>query len=113
MGRLPRRHGASCAHGEHVGARPTTHAAAAPGRAARGAGAARRSEDCRARGRALNNAVSIYLTDATLASAFVARWCVTAKVETAGGAFQVREDELEPRPGAGLHRTPERGAEIR
>ena len=54
----------------------------------------------------LNNAVSIYLADATLASAFVARWCVTAKVETAGGAFQVREDELEPRPGAGLHRTP-------
>jgi hypothetical protein len=29
----------------------------------------------------------------TSASAFVARWCVRAKVETAGGAFQVREDE--------------------
>ena len=40
------------------------------------------------------------------ASAFVARWCVEAKVETASGVFQVREDELAPRVGAGLHRTP-------
>jgi hypothetical protein len=32
----------------------------------------------------------------TLASAFVARWCVGAKVETAGGVFQVREDEPAP-----------------
>jgi hypothetical protein len=43
---------------------------------------------------------------ATLASAFVARWCVGAKVETAGGVFQMREDEPAPRVGAGLHRTP-------
>ena len=28
------------------------------------------------------------------------------KVETAGGAFQVREDDPAPRVGAGLHRTP-------
>jgi len=54
----------------------------------------------------LNDAISIYLADATLASAFVARWCVAAKVETAGGVFQVREDEPAPRVGAGLHRTP-------
>jgi hypothetical protein len=54
----------------------------------------------------LNNAVSIYFADATLASAFVARWCVRAKVETTGGVFQVREDEPAPRVGAGLHRTP-------
>ena len=54
----------------------------------------------------LNDAVSIYFADATLASAFVARWCVGTKVETAGGVFQVREDEPEPRVGAGLHRTP-------
>ena len=54
----------------------------------------------------LNDALSIYFADATLASAFVARWCVGAKVETAGGVFQVREDEPEPRVGAGLHRTP-------
>ena len=60
----------------------------------------------------LNDALSIYFADATLASAFVARWCVGAKVETAGGVFQVREDELVPRVGFGLHRTP-RGGEIR
>jgi hypothetical protein len=53
----------------------------------------------------LNDAVSIYFGDATLASAFVARWCVGARVETAGGVLQVREDEPAPRVGAGLHRT--------
>jgi hypothetical protein len=31
---------------------------------------------------------------------------ISAKVETVGGVFQVREDELKPRIGAGLHRTP-------
>jgi hypothetical protein len=54
----------------------------------------------------LNDALSIYFGDATLASAFVARWCVGAKVETAGGVFRVREDEPAPRVGSGLHRTP-------
>ena len=54
----------------------------------------------------LNDAPSLYFGDATLASAFVARWCVGAKVETTGGVFQIREDEPEPRVGAGLHRTP-------
>ena len=39
----------------------------------------------------LNDALSFYFADATLASPFVARWCVGAKVETAGGVFQVRE----------------------
>ena len=43
---------------------------------------------------------------ATLAGAFVARWCVGSKIETAGGVFQVREDEPAPRIGSGLHRTP-------
>jgi hypothetical protein len=56
--------------------------------------------------RVLNDALSIYFGDATLASAFVARWCVGTKVETAGGVFEVREDEPEPQVGAGLHRTP-------
>jgi hypothetical protein len=41
-----------------------------------------------------------------LASAFVARWHAGSKVETAGGVFQVREDEPTPRIGAGPHRTP-------
>ena len=54
----------------------------------------------------LNDAVSIYFADATLASAFVARWCVGSKVETAGGVFHVRDDEPAPRIGSGLHRTP-------
>ena len=54
----------------------------------------------------LNDTLSIHFADATLASAFVARWCVRAKVEMTGGVFQVREDEPEPWVGAGLHRTP-------
>jgi hypothetical protein len=54
----------------------------------------------------LNDAISIYFVDATLASAFVARWCVGVKVETAGGVFQVRDDEPQPRVGSGLQRTP-------
>jgi hypothetical protein len=54
----------------------------------------------------LNDAISIYFADATLASAFIARWCVGSKVEAAGGVFQVREDDPAPRVGAGLHRTP-------
>jgi hypothetical protein len=54
----------------------------------------------------LNDAISIYFAEATLASAFVARWCNTARVETTGGVFQVREGEPEPRVGAALHRTP-------
>lgn len=54
----------------------------------------------------LNDVVSIYFADATLASAFVARWCVGSKVKTAGGVFRVRDDEPAPRIGAGPHRTP-------
>jgi hypothetical protein len=53
-----------------------------------------------------DDAVSIYLLDATLASAFVARWCAASKVETKGGLFRIRDDEPPPRIGAGLHRTP-------
>jgi hypothetical protein len=47
----------------------------------------------------LNDTVSIYFADATLASAYVFRWCVGSTVETAGGVFQVREDEPAPRVG--------------
>jgi hypothetical protein len=49
----------------------------------------------------LNDAVSIYFGDATLASAFVARWCAGYGVETAGGVFRVREDEPAPRARSG------------
>jgi hypothetical protein len=54
----------------------------------------------------LNDAVSIYFGDATLASAFVTRWCVGSRVETEGGVFRIRDDEPAPRIGSGLHRTP-------
>lgn len=54
----------------------------------------------------LNDAISLYFADTTLASAFVARWCAATKVETTGGVFQVREDEPAPRVGAEPHRTP-------
>src|SRR6202045_3592173 len=50
----------------------------------------------------LNDAVSIYFADTTLASAFVARWCAGYKVETAGGVFTVRDDAPSPRVGAPL-----------
>jgi hypothetical protein len=45
----------------------------------------------------LNDAISIYFADATLASAFVVRWCAGSKVEAADGVFRVREDEPVPR----------------
>jgi hypothetical protein len=54
----------------------------------------------------LNDALSIYSPMPPLASAFVIRWCVGAKVKTDGGMYRVREDEPEPRVAVGLHRTP-------
>jgi hypothetical protein len=56
----------------------------------------------------VNDAVSIYFAHATLAGAFLARWCVGAKVEveTTGGVFQMRDDEPEARVGAEPHKTP-------
>jgi len=54
----------------------------------------------------LNDALSVYFADATLASAFVARWCAGYSVETLGGIFQVRADEPTQRMEANLHRTP-------
>jgi hypothetical protein len=54
----------------------------------------------------LNDAVSIYFLDATLASAFVARWCAGSRVETDGGVFRIRDDDPISRIGAKLHRTP-------
>jgi hypothetical protein len=54
----------------------------------------------------INDALAIYFADATLASAFVARWCVGGKVEIVDGVFRVQDDEPTPRVGTGLHRTP-------
>ena len=50
----------------------------------------------------LNDAIAIYLYDATPAGAFVARWCAGYKVESADGAFQIREDAPTPRLLSGL-----------
>jgi len=44
----------------------------------------------------LNDAVSIYFLDATIASAFVARWCAAQKVEIVDGVYRVRGDEPTP-----------------
>jgi hypothetical protein len=52
------------------------------------------------------DAVSIYFADATLASAFVARWCAGYKLETTEGVFRVRDDEPAARSREAMHRTP-------
>ena len=57
----------------------------------------------------VNDAVAVYFCDATLAGAFVARWCRGANVETVEGAFQVRQDAPSARRTAPLHRTPGAG----
>jgi hypothetical protein len=49
----------------------------------------------------LNDAVSIYFLDPTLAGAFVARWCAGSGPSADGGMFRMREDEPVPRIGAG------------
>jgi hypothetical protein len=54
----------------------------------------------------LNDAASIYFLDTTLAGAFVAQWRGGYRVETAGGVFQVRDDDPAPRVKSALHRTP-------
>ena len=54
----------------------------------------------------VNDALAICFADATLASAFVARWCAGYRVEAAEAVFRVRDDEPAPRVGAGLPRTP-------
>jgi hypothetical protein len=54
----------------------------------------------------VNEAVAVYFLDATLASAFVARWCAGSKVEISDGAFRVREDQPIPQTAAAAHRTP-------
>jgi len=53
-----------------------------------------------------NDAVSIHLADATIASAFVARWCIGHRAEAADGVFLIREDEPKPRIRAADHKTP-------
>ena len=54
----------------------------------------------------VNDALAIYLADATIASAFVARWCAGHRAVAADGLFRVREDEPTPRIGASHHKAP-------
>jgi hypothetical protein len=54
----------------------------------------------------LNDALSIYFLDATLASALVARWCAGHRVATAQGVFRIRAGEPTARILAAMHRTP-------
>jgi hypothetical protein len=51
----------------------------------------------------VNDAVAVYFLDPALAGGFVARWCAANKVETAEGAFRVRDDAPEPRICAAPH----------
>jgi hypothetical protein len=53
----------------------------------------------------VNDAVAIYFHDATIAAAFVARWCAGSEVEVSEGAFRVRDDQSARRVGPGPHRT--------
>jgi hypothetical protein len=52
----------------------------------------------------MNDAVAIYFVDATLAGAFVARWCAANRVEVREGVFRVREDAPKARLPAPLIR---------
>jgi hypothetical protein len=54
----------------------------------------------------VNDALAVYFLNATIASAFVARWCAAQKIEIADGVYRVRDDEPTPRVEAGLHKTP-------
>ena len=54
----------------------------------------------------LNDALSIHLTDATIASAFVARWCIGYRPQPSDGFYRIREDEPKARVKAPDHKTP-------
>jgi hypothetical protein len=54
----------------------------------------------------LNDPTSIFFADATIASAFVARWCRGHKAGAVDGLLWIRDDEPVPRVGAVHHKTP-------
>lgn len=54
----------------------------------------------------VNDAIAVYFTDATLAAAFVARWCRHRVPEVGAGAFLIREDDPAPPRIASAHKTP-------
>jgi hypothetical protein len=55
----------------------------------------------------VNDAVAIYFRDASVAGAFVARWCQASPAAATDGAFLLRVDELPTRAAAPPHRTPQ------
>ena len=52
----------------------------------------------------VNDAIAIYLNDATLAGALVVRWCAGYRVASADGGFQIREDSPTPRRLPAFHK---------
>ena len=52
----------------------------------------------------LNDALSIHFGDATIASAFLARWCIVYRPEPADGVYRIRKDEPRPRVSAPDHK---------
>jgi hypothetical protein len=54
----------------------------------------------------VNDAVAVYFGDATIASAFVARWCAGHRVESADGLFRIRDDGVVLRKGVAHHKMP-------
>jgi len=53
----------------------------------------------------VNDALAICFADATLACAFVARWCAMQRIEVVDGVYQVRDEEPTPRIGTVRHKT--------
>jgi hypothetical protein len=54
----------------------------------------------------VNDALAVYFMDATIAGAFVTRWCAAQRVEVVDGVYRVRDDEPTLRDEASLHKTP-------
>ena len=54
----------------------------------------------------LKHQATIYFADATIASAFVARWCAGHRAASLDGLFQIREDEPKKRVPLKGHKTP-------
>ncbi|HEY1258498.1 MAG TPA: hypothetical protein VGF34_04555 [Stellaceae bacterium] len=54
----------------------------------------------------VNGATAIYFRAAAFASAFVARWCLSYRVETTGGVLEARKEEPTPRVPLQSHSWP-------